>query len=128
LWRQLAIAKATRTHHVLVHHLRGKDVEQRQDKRPTREAIKGSGAWVDVPDTIIGVHRPALWKSGPDDKLEPVVLKQRYGKWPLAVEFDHDPATGIISGGRTIEYEQPGERGPMDSFLDEPTKKGGRRR
>jgi replicative DNA helicase len=128
LWRQLAIAKATRTHHVLVHHLRGKDVEQRQDKRPTREAIKGSGAWVDVPDTIIGVHRPALWKNVPDDKLELFVLKQRYGKWPLAVEFDHDPATGIISGGRTIEYEQPGDRGPVDSFLDEPTKKSGRRR
>jgi len=128
LWRQLGIAKATRTHNILLHHLTAKDVERREDKRPTREAIKGTGAWVDIADTIIGAHRPALWKNVEDDSLQLLVLKQRYGKWPLCVEFDHDPATGIITNGRTVEYEQPGEPKKDFGLLFEPEEGKGRRR
>ena len=55
-----------------------------------------------------GVHRPALWKSMDDNVLELDVLKQRYGKWPLAVEFDWDPEFGSLDKGRSIAYEKPG--------------------
>jgi len=41
--------------------------------------------------------------------LEVDVLKQRRGPWPLAVEFDWDGERGLITGGRPIPYEQPGE-------------------
>lgn len=105
LTRQQAMAEETRTHHVLVQQLRAKDVESREDKRPTREAIKGSGAWIEIPDTIIGVHRPGLWKSIEDNVIEVDVLKQRYGRWPIAVEFDWAPDEGTISGGRTVPYD-----------------------
>jgi energy-coupling factor transporter ATP-binding protein EcfA2 len=133
LMRQQAMLEEMRVHGVLVQQLRSKDVEQRPDKRPTREAIKGSGAWTEVPDLIVGIHRPALWKSKiDDDKIEAIILKQRYGEWPLAIEFDWKGETGFIGGGRAIPYEQPGEGSELDAFIPAPQMgkkraKGGRR-
>lgn len=114
LIRQQAMVEELHVHAVLLQQQRLKDIEQRPDKRPTREGIKGSGAWVEVPDTIIGVHRPALFKRVADDKIELFVLKQRYGKWPLGVEFDWEPDKGSIRGGRHIEYDRPGEQNEID--------------
>jgi hypothetical protein len=105
LIRQQAMCEEMGVHAILVQQQRLKDIEARPDKRPTREGIKGSGAWVEVADNIIGVHRPALWKPVTDNVLEIDVLKQRYGKWPLAIEFDWDPDRGMVSGGRSVEYE-----------------------
>lgn len=115
LIRQQAMVEDLRIHAILLQQQRLKDVEQREDKRPTREGIKGSGAWIEIADTIIGVHRPALWKRMDDTKIEGLVLKQRYGKWPLAVEFDWDADRGTISGGRPVEYDRPGEATELDS-------------
>jgi hypothetical protein len=47
----------------------------------------------------------------------------------LAVEFDWDADRGMISGGRTIEYERPGaasSANSLDAKLREPKKKGDR--
>lgn len=107
LIRQQAIAVETNVHCILVQQQRAKDVEARKDKRPTREAIKGSGAWFEVPDTIIGVHRPALFKRVDDDTLEAIIIKQRWGRWPLAVAFEWNADQGSLVGGRSIEYDPP---------------------
>jgi replicative DNA helicase len=131
LYRQQAMAEELGVHCILVQQQRLKDIELRPDKRPTREGIKGSGAWTEIADNIFGIHRPALWKSVPDNVLEIDVLKQRYGRWPLAVEFDWDPDRGMISGGIPVEYEQPGRgesTNPIDRFVREPSKKGGKGR
>lgn len=122
LYRQQAICQKTKAHLIAVHQLRGKDVETREDKRPTREALKGSGGYLDVASTVIGFHRPALWKNVPDDVIEALILKQRFAPWPLAVELDYDGEHGHIGGGRSIEYLRPGETGEVDSFLDEAEK------
>ena len=111
LFRQQSMAEEMCIHNILVHQQRSKDIEQRDDKRPTREGMKGSSALTEIADTILGVHRPALWKRIDDDKLEVFVLKQRFGKWPLGVEFDWNADEGSIKGGRSIDYEQPGETG-----------------
>ncbi len=116
LVRQQMMAEELGQHHVLLQQQRLKDVENRPDKRPSREGIKGSGAWIEVPDTIIGMHRPALFKKIDDDRIEAIILKQRYGKWPLAVEFLWNPEYGSIEGGRSIEYERPGEASEVDTF------------
>lgn len=121
VYRLQAMAKEQRTHHIWLHQIRLKDLETRSDKRPTRDAMKGSSAWVEVPDTIIGVHRPALFKSIPDDKIENLILKQRWGEWPLAVEFDWDPFYGAITNGHSIDYARPGEVSDVDSLLGEST-------
>jgi hypothetical protein len=115
LVRQQVMVEDLRIHAILLQQQRLKDVEQREDKRPTREGIKGSGAWIEVADTIIGAHRPALWKRMDDNKIEGLVLKQRYGKWPLAVEFEWSAERGSISGGRPVEYDRPGEATELDS-------------
>lgn len=127
LYRQQAIAQETRCHCILLHQQRLKDIENREDKQPTREGLKGSGAWVEVPDTILGIHRPALWKNVADDTLAVLVLKQRHGPWPLAIEFDWEPEAGSIRNGRSVEFQRPGQSGEVDSFLAESTPKKGRR-
>lgn len=116
---QQDVLKETGCHGILLQQQRLKDLEMREDKRPTREGIKGSGAWVEVADLILGVHRPALWKAVPDDKIEIDILKQRWGIWPQAIEFDWDPNYASITNGRTIEYDQPigADKSPEDDFL-----------
>lgn len=128
LIRQQAMAEEMRCHCILLQQQRLKDIEMRPDKRPTREGIKGSGAWVEVADTIIGVHRPALFKQIEDNHLEIFVLKQRYGKWPLGIEFDWEPESGSIKAGRSIDYERPGETNEIDKysgngFIDQKSKR-----
>ncbi len=120
LIRQQAIAAETNVHCILVQQQRSKDVEQRADKRPTREGIKGSGAWIEVPDTIIGMHRPALWKRVDDVTVEAICLKQRWGKWPFSVEFDWDGDRGSYENGRTVPYDPPGAEGSeFDTWMNE---------
>lgn len=127
LIRQQAIAAETKCHCILVQQQRSKDVELRPDKRPTREGIKGSGAWTEVADTILGVHRPGLWKAIDDTSVEVDVLKQRYGKWPMAVEFDWDPDLGSFANGRETEYDPPGAAGASSEVAEFLSGKGGRR-
>jgi hypothetical protein len=105
LTQQQLMMEETRTHGILLQQQRSKDVEQRPDKRPTREGIKGSSAWVEVADTIIGWHLPSLWKSVSADTIEGFVLKQRYGPYPLGVEFGWSAEHGSITGGTPIEYK-----------------------
>lgn len=114
LIRQQAMVEELGVHAILLQQQRLKDIEQRPDKRPTREGIKGSGAWVEIPDTIIGIHRPALFKRIDDIVLEVFVLKQRYGRFPLGVEFRWEPDSGMISGGAEIDYDRPGEQNEID--------------
>lgn len=124
---QQDILAKTKCHGILLQQQRLKDIEGRPDKRPTREGIKGSGAWVEVADTILGIHRPALWKPVDDVVLEIDVLKQRWGKWPLAVEFEWDPERASITDGKSIPYDQPGGSESalpaLDDFFGQPKPK-----
>jgi len=104
LFRTQEIAQITRTHGILVAQQRLKDIEQRDDKRPTREGIKGSGAWVEVGDTIIGAHRPALFSNAPDTEICLLGLKQRWGRWPFEIRCDWDGDRGQISNGREVDH------------------------
>lgn len=129
LVRQQDIFARTKCHGILLQQQRLKDIEQRQDKRPTREGIKGSGAWVEIADTILGVHRPALWKPVDDVELEIDVLKQRWGPWPMAVAFGWDSDKGSITGGETRPYDQPSvvPEGAQVSFDDFAAQGGARK-
>ena len=128
--RMQAMAQRTNCHFILVQQQRLKDVEQRADKRPTREGIKGSGAWTEVADMILGWHRPAQWKNIADDTIEGLVLKQRYGEWPLAVSMEWDPEYGSIGAGTDIPLDREiGEdESDMDDFLNVARPGKGRRR
>lgn len=90
---------------VIVNQLRGKDVERRADKRPTRDAIKGTGAYVEVADLIFGIHREAQFKRVPDDSIEAINLKQRKGEAFWAVRYDWRGDLALISGGTEVPYD-----------------------
>lgn len=105
LLRMQAMAKALKVHIILVHQQNLKDVEVTKSKLPRRDTIKGSGAWVEVPDQILATHRPALWKNVPDEYIYSLVLKQRHGKWPIMVEHEWDPVYGSIEGGKTVDMQ-----------------------
>lgn len=115
--RMLGIAKDTDTHLMLLHHLNKSDPRDSVDRRPTREAIKGSTAWVDAFDTIFGLYIPDKWKPAVhSNTMEVHVLKQRYGIWPLAVEFDYDARTGVISNGRSFDFQRMNDESDEDSL------------
>lgn len=109
LFRQLAIAEEQRLHVLMAHQQRSKDIEMRADKRPTREGIIGSGAWLDVCWSVMAPHLPAKWKRVPDNTFELYLLKQRNAAWPLCVEFDWDPDYGSIANGRSIAVDAKGD-------------------
>jgi hypothetical protein len=129
LFRQQAICESSKCHGILLQQQRLKDVESRVDKRPTREGLKGTSAWVDIADTILGTYRPALWKAVPDDLIVVDVLKQRYAPWPLSVELQWDPDRAWFGEGTSVPYDQPSGRedpGGIDGFLGGDT--GGRKK
>lgn len=103
LKRMKKIGQETGAHQVLVHHLNKEDLNARADRRPTRRAIKGGTHWINAPDTIIAPHIPGKVKHVPMDTLEIHILKQRDGDWPIAVEFDYDPTTGVVTNGRSLD-------------------------
>jgi len=122
LFRTQHIFGETECHALIVCQQKLKDIENRIDKRPTRSTILGSQAWVDVSDTIIGLHRPGQWRPIGDDTLQMIILKQRFGRWPLAVEFDWCGDTCALTRGRSIEYDQSNGRGGTgfgEDFLGE---------
>lgn len=114
-----ALAKELKVHIILVQQQNAKQVEASKTKLPTRDTIKGSGAYVEVADQIIAWYRPALYKNIPDDRIYGMVLKQRYGKWPMMIEFDWEPVLGSIENGRTVEMkfaeEQDESSDPLSS-------------
>ncbi|MDE2100488.1 MAG: hypothetical protein KGL39_24805, partial [Patescibacteria group bacterium] len=80
LFRQQEIGKELKVHQFLAAQQKLKEVEQREDRRPTRDCIKDSSGWVDIADTIIGTNLPHLWKNLAANVLEILILKQRYGR------------------------------------------------
>ncbi len=105
LYRQQQMHEEYGFHGVIVQQLRFKDLEKRNDKRPTREAVKGSGAYVEIADLALGAHRPALFKACPDNALEVICMKQRKGRpsWAVALPWD-GARCGIDGPGEEIEY------------------------
>mgnify|MGYP001563591171 CR=1 FL=1 len=91
------------THFALLHQITLKEAELRENKRPTRTLLKGTGAWIETPDTVIGLHRQAVYENGlVDNELEVMCLKQRFGPWPWTIAMDWDGPCCRVTGGREI--------------------------
>jgi len=105
LWRLLEMTDAHQIHTVVVHQQNLKGDHVRRDNRPSLPGLKGSSAYVDVGATIVAPHIPARFKNVPDDKFELHVLKTRFGP-PFGLEFDWDPDTGQVWGGRDFGRDE----------------------
>ena len=132
----LALARMQNIHEeydvfgLILHQLNLKDVEKRADKRPTRDAIKGTGAYVEVADLIFGVHRDAQFKSVPDTTLETICLKQRMGKANWCVRWQWEGTQCRISDPEEVAFnpglESSGELGDIGDISDIKVKKTGK--
>ena len=108
LWRLLEMTDRLQIHTIAVHQQLLKGDEVRADKKPSLAGLKGSSAYVDVAAAVLAPHLPARFKDVPDDTMEVYGLKQRFGA-PFAIEFEWDPDTGQIAGGRDIPPEASSE-------------------
>jgi replicative DNA helicase len=120
---------------VILHHLNGKDVEQRADRRPTRGSIRGVNTFVEVPDLILGVHRDAQFKAVEDNAVETICLKQRKGEANWAMRWAWNGATCAVRDPEEVNFD-PGLEASMGDAGDVgvkdtnqiKSKPGGRRR
>lgn len=126
LYRMKAITVEERCHTMLLHQTNSKKADALEDQRPTRELLKGDGAWIEVSDTIIGCHIPGLSKPVPRDRIEFPILKQRYGVWPQLIECEFDPDYGAIGAGKTIPYARNESDGDGDLLGGQLTSKRSR--
>ena len=118
LYRMKAIGIEQRCHTLQVQQLNiKKSSEGGVADRPTLEAVRGTGAWVAVSDTMIGSYIPALSKQVANDRIELIILKQRFGIYPQVVECEFDPEFGYIGAGKTVPYIRPGEQDDASDLL-----------
>lgn len=109
--------------------LKGSEFSKSKDHRPTGAGIKGSGAWFEVGDLIIGVHREYLYRNVVDNKLELHILKQRDGRWPIALEFEYDSDRALIGKGREFDYRpDEGASNDLDDGIDQAFREPRRRK
>lgn len=102
-------------HMCLLHQLLLKEVERRQDKRPTRDVLKGTAGYLEAPDLVLTVYRPALYEPGVEDNvIEIDCLKQRAGPWPWRMLAKWRGEFVSISGmreGKPIVVKQESSKG-----------------
>jgi replicative DNA helicase len=102
--RAQKIAQKHNIHLVLLHQIRLKDLEERKDKRPTRGSLKGSGAYIEVPDFVFALYRDGVYRSGiEDNELDLFCLKQRIGPWPFRIIFNWEGKYCRVTGGREAQ-------------------------
>jgi replicative DNA helicase len=99
------LAKLYNVHLVLLHQISRK-AEEKKDKRPALEDLKGSGGYEEIPDLVLLLHRPKAAKQfRRKDEIEIRVAKQRDGLSGFTVigdfkggvnriENEHLPASG----------------------------------
>lgn len=94
----------TGVHLVLLHQVTFKELEKQKDKRPSRGMLKGSGGWIEVPDSVLALFRRAVYEPGiMDNEMEVYCLKQRFGPWPWRIIMDWDGPRCKVDGGREAQ-------------------------
>lgn len=100
LAREQSMAQKYKLHSLMVHHISRK-AEERKDKRPELTDLKESGAWEEVVDLALGLHREKVYKQHlRADRMEVIVLKQRLGGGGDVMEAD------FVGGQFRLENER----------------------
>lgn len=119
LYRMQAMHTEYGVHGVVVQQLLLKDVEKRADKRPTRESIKGSGAYVEVADLIFGIHREGQFKNIEDETVETICLKQRKGKPNWSIRWKWNGSTCYLGEPSEVSYDPGLENAAGDGDISD---------
>lgn len=88
LYQAKRIARKTKTHLCLIHQVKRTN-DKEKSKRPTLDKLKGSGAWEEAGDLILGVHRERYYRPQlKSDIIEIWILKQKRGEQGIMIPFD----------------------------------------
>jgi replicative DNA helicase len=105
LYRMQYLHAEFSVHGIILQQINLKEVENRKDKRPTRESIKGVGSFVEIADLIFGIHREGQFKRVPDQYIETICMKQRMGRANWAIRWDWDGPTCFIGNPKEVPYD-----------------------
>ncbi len=98
------LLEPTMKHGVALHQITFKDIEKNKNKRPTRDSLKGSGAYIERPDFVYTLYREGFYdRSITDDTLEVTCWKQRRGKAPFRIIFNWNGEKNKVSGGKEVD-------------------------
>lgn len=113
--------------------IKGASVQGNRDRRPSTEGgLMGSSAWFQTGDLILGVYREHLYRNVEDNVFEIHVMKQRDGRWPIAIAFEYDAERALLGKGREFDYRpmegtNESAEGLDQIFKDPKPRKGGKR-
>jgi replicative DNA helicase len=128
LWRTASICEETQTHCVPLVQQKIKGEDLRADMQPSVGNIFGTSEWAYVASCILAPHRKALFKNVPNDKLDVLFLKSRWGGGaPSCIQFDYDPEFGSVHRGITVPFEHAVNDSELGDFVA-PSNVGGKRR
>jgi hypothetical protein len=105
-----SMAKDLNVHLIFLHQLNLKTLESSKSKIPTRDVLKGAGAWVEYPDTIEGLalHDVAPVAGGvADAQQDRLVLVVRAPKRLLAPGIPVHGVVGVLQQVRAGRVDQP---------------------
>ena len=112
------MAKMYDTHLGLLHQVSRK-AEEKKDKRPALDDLKGSGGYEEIPDLIMLLHRPKAYKQfRRKDEIEIMLAKQRDGEaaktviadfYPMVSRLDKDRFPAVKQSEREEEEEDEGD-------------------
>lgn len=91
------IAKETNTHICLLAQIKRLDLRKGGDLRPTLEDLKNSGAFEEVADLILFLHREFYYKPELNiDALEIIIAKQRFGVRNKTFYYEFMPSKASV--------------------------------
>ena len=103
LVRMQAVLQRYEAHGVFVHQL-GRQVEKSRTKKPTLVDLKDSGAYEEVADVVLTIHRDRMYSGFvPDDRVEVTVAKQKLGEDLVTMVAEFKPAVCRLVGEKFLE-------------------------
>jgi replicative DNA helicase len=108
LTKTQAVAKACNVHMAIVHQQR-RGSEKVKSKRPTMDQLKNSGAYEEIADLVIFLHREKYYNPElEDDVVEYIVAKQRRGAMGKSAFHDFYGDFGMIGPHRKNYHPEEG--------------------
>ena len=118
LFRQQMIAEKYKTCTIMMHQLK-RLVEERKDKRPSLTDLKSSGAYEEVSDLVLLMHREKIYKPFVNDDIAELrIAKQKRGMDNVTMLANFAPDVCKLFDDRLGSLEDEGEVAPQFQATD----------
>jgi replicative DNA helicase len=121
IYRVQHMARKYRTHFCMVHQI-ARRAEERKDKRPRRDDLKGSGGYEEAPDLMLLIHREKTYKPFMrHDDIEIRIGKQRDDDAGMTMVAEFFPQVSRLEDDKLAEPKEGGGSSKADFRKDEET-------